>query len=210
MIATTSPSTNLLAASILAHARRQSCHCGLGQGDPNLLLSKNNYTVTFQSNGGSDVASQEVEYEGLADIPADPVREGYTFTGWYEDLGFKLSNEEVAELEEAENLYDIELTDLLWQTDKTTLIRYDLKNEPVYYDLELQARWDEKKGETKTASTTATKQTSASTTQPSASSAQSRRTSTPTTSDTSPNVMVLAVAGAVAIVAAATRFAAKH
>lgn len=174
------------------------------------MLSKNNYTVTFQSNGGSDVASQEVEYEGLADIPADPVREGYTFTGWYEDLGFKLSNEEVAELEEAENLYDIELTDLLWQTDKTTLIRYDLKNEPVYYDLELQARWDEKKGETKTASTTATKQTSASTTQPSASSAQSRRTSTPTTIDTSPNVMVLAVAGAVAIVAAATRFAAKH
>ena len=36
------------------------------------------YTVTFQSEGGSEVASQI-----RANTPADPTKEGYTFIGWY-------------------------------------------------------------------------------------------------------------------------------
>ena len=40
------------------------------------------FTVTFDSNGGSEVASQEVYYESAAAKPADPSREGYVFKGW--------------------------------------------------------------------------------------------------------------------------------
>ena len=39
-------------------------------------------TVTFQSEGGSEVASQ-IRANTPADQPADPTKEGYTFIGWY-------------------------------------------------------------------------------------------------------------------------------
>lgn len=40
------------------------------------------YTITFNSNGGSAVASQTVNEGSMADEPAAPTREGYYFTGW--------------------------------------------------------------------------------------------------------------------------------
>ena len=40
------------------------------------------YTVTFQSKGGSEVASQ-IRANTPAGQPADPTKEGYTFIGWY-------------------------------------------------------------------------------------------------------------------------------
>ena len=43
------------------------------------------YTVEFDPNGGSDVASQHKMYGELLDTPEPPSREGYTFTGWYKD-----------------------------------------------------------------------------------------------------------------------------
>lgn len=46
------------------------------------------YTVTFNSNGGSDVASLRVRSGGTVTRPADPVRTDYTFSGWYKDNNF--------------------------------------------------------------------------------------------------------------------------
>jgi uncharacterized repeat protein (TIGR02543 family) len=40
-------------------------------------------TVSFDSAGGSPVPSQEVAYDGTATRPADPVRAGYAFEGWF-------------------------------------------------------------------------------------------------------------------------------
>ena len=45
------------------------------------------YTVTFNSNGGSDVASETVGEGQKVAKPADPTRDGFTFTGWYTDEG---------------------------------------------------------------------------------------------------------------------------
>ena len=45
------------------------------------------YTITFNSNGGSAVASQSVISGGKATKPADPTKEGFTFDGWYSDTG---------------------------------------------------------------------------------------------------------------------------
>lgn len=45
----------------------------------------NQYTVTFNTNGGSDVDSLSVDYGDTVTKPADPTRDGYTFAGWYSD-----------------------------------------------------------------------------------------------------------------------------
>ena len=43
------------------------------------------YTVTFNSNGGSRVAMQEVHAGDKATVPTAPTKGGYTFEGWYLD-----------------------------------------------------------------------------------------------------------------------------
>ncbi len=45
----------------------------------------NTYTVTFNSQGGSSVASQTIGYSSLVTKPSDPSRIGYTFGGWYKE-----------------------------------------------------------------------------------------------------------------------------
>lgn len=42
----------------------------------------NTYTVTFNSNGGSSVTSQTVNYGSKATEPTDPTKDGYTFVSW--------------------------------------------------------------------------------------------------------------------------------
>ncbi|WP_206105479.1 InlB B-repeat-containing protein [Paenibacillus thalictri] len=48
----------------------------------------NSYTVSFNSNYGSEVTNQTVTYNTNASEPSVPTREGYTFGGWYRELGF--------------------------------------------------------------------------------------------------------------------------
>ena len=69
------------------------------------------YTVTFQSEGGSEVASQ-IRANTPAGRPADPTKEGYTFIGWYNG-------------EEKWNFADAVATDLTltakWQLNRYTI-----------------------------------------------------------------------------------------
>ena len=53
-----------------------------------------NVTVTFDSNGGGEVKSQTIQQGQQVQRPADPVKEGYTFIGWYDknDLDNKYYN----------------------------------------------------------------------------------------------------------------------
>lgn len=53
-------------------------------GQPNGITL---YTVTFNSNGGSDVPEQ-IRANAAATKPADPTRSGYDFGGWYTDEAF--------------------------------------------------------------------------------------------------------------------------
>lgn len=41
------------------------------------------HTVSFNTNGGSEVANQTVNHGEKVNKPADPTRDGYTFEGWY-------------------------------------------------------------------------------------------------------------------------------
>ena len=47
------------------------------------LAAKKTYTVTFDSDGGSEVTAQTVEYAAKATQPAAPTKAGYLFLGWY-------------------------------------------------------------------------------------------------------------------------------
>ena len=58
------------------------------------------YTVTFESNGGSNVPSENVKYDQTVNAPYTPVKEGYTLDGWYADES---------------------LTDYLWNFDTDTV-----------------------------------------------------------------------------------------
>ena len=49
--------------------------------------SNGGFTVTFDSNGGTDVASVKLEYGDTVPYPEAPTREGYTFYWWYTDEG---------------------------------------------------------------------------------------------------------------------------
>ncbi|WP_309122498.1 InlB B-repeat-containing protein, partial [Paenibacillus sp.] len=45
----------------------------------------NEYTIDFDTDGGSTVENQQVPYHGTAIEPATPIKSGYTFDGWFSD-----------------------------------------------------------------------------------------------------------------------------
>ena len=48
-------------------------------------IANNGYTITFDSNGGTDIPPQELMYGDYVTEPEPPTREGYTFGGWFMD-----------------------------------------------------------------------------------------------------------------------------
>ena len=46
----------------------------------------NQYTITFDTNGGSDIAPITQDYGTKITAPADPTRKGYTFKGWDKEI----------------------------------------------------------------------------------------------------------------------------
>ena len=46
----------------------------------------NQYAITFDTNGGSEIAPITQDYGTNITSPADPIREGYTFIGWDRDI----------------------------------------------------------------------------------------------------------------------------
>ena len=44
------------------------------------------YTITFNSDGGSAITGQKITEGDLATKPTDPTKEGFTFSGWFNEL----------------------------------------------------------------------------------------------------------------------------
>ncbi|MDO4481370.1 MAG: MBG domain-containing protein [Bacillota bacterium] len=56
-----------------------------GGGGGGAAAPETTYTVTFETNGGGKIDSVKVSENGKLSEPAEPVREGYIFEGWYSD-----------------------------------------------------------------------------------------------------------------------------
>ena len=56
------------------------------------LRDSTNVTVTFDSDGGSAVEPQSVPQGQPAQRPADPIKDGYAFIGWYDKADLEYSN----------------------------------------------------------------------------------------------------------------------
>ena len=93
---------------------------------------KNTYTVSFNTNGGTELMPILVEQQDKVVSPSDPTKTGYTFKGWYTDQGLI-------------NLYDFntEITSNItlyakWEKNKYT-VHYNtnggniIEDEEVYY-----------------------------------------------------------------------------
>ena len=52
-------------------------------------VSHAGFTVTSNTDGGSQIENQKVMYGQLVEVEENPVKEGYTFTGWYTDKDCK-------------------------------------------------------------------------------------------------------------------------
>ena len=59
------------------------------------VWNTNKYTITFDTNGGSEIAPITQDYGTAITAPADPTREGYTFIGWDREIPTTMPAENV-------------------------------------------------------------------------------------------------------------------
>jgi len=94
--------------------------------------SSNYYTVSFNSNGGSTVASAKVKKEGTVSAPGTPVKDGFVFDGWYTDRELTHKYDFSAVVTKSFTLY------AKWtktEIETTGLKFIDIKKDAWYYDV---------------------------------------------------------------------------
>ncbi|MCR4899591.1 MAG: SUMF1/EgtB/PvdO family nonheme iron enzyme [Treponema sp.] len=57
----------------------------------NIYYDRNLYTVSFETNGGSDINSATVRYGATVAKPNNPTKEKYSFYNWYKDNGLSIA-----------------------------------------------------------------------------------------------------------------------
>ena len=53
------------------------------------IIISTDCTVRFETNGGTEIPDQTVQYSEKVSKPEDPIREGYKLKGWYSDIDLK-------------------------------------------------------------------------------------------------------------------------
>ena len=89
----------------------------------------NTYTVTFKDWDGTVLKTQEVQYGGDAEAPADPTRTGYTFTGW--DKAFTNIMADLVVTAQYEMLGDVDGDGNVSMADALTILRMAMDILPV-------------------------------------------------------------------------------
>ena len=89
----------------------------------------NTYTVTFKDWDGTVLKTQEVQYGGDAEAPAEPTRTGYTFTGW--DKAFTNIMADLVVTAQYEMLGDVDGDGNVSMADALTILRMAMDILPV-------------------------------------------------------------------------------
>ena len=87
------------------------------------------HTVTFKDWDGTVLKTQEVQYGGDAEAPADPTRTGYTFTGW--DKAFTNITADLVVTAQYEMLGDVDGDGNVSMADALTILRMAMDILPV-------------------------------------------------------------------------------
>ena len=96
---------------------------------------KPDLTVTFNSNGWSEVAEQTVEYNAKATEPTAPTRDGYTFAGWYSNEELTTAYEFNDSVIENKNLYakwDVNQYTITFVDEDGTIIKINNEDSKTY------------------------------------------------------------------------------
>jgi len=95
------------------------------------------YTVKFESNGGSNVASKTVRRNTVVEAPEVPTKDGYTFDGWYTDKELTKAYDFSAKVTKGFTLYakwtEIEKEPVADETD-TRIAFVDVKENDWFYE----------------------------------------------------------------------------
>jgi uncharacterized repeat protein (TIGR02543 family) len=59
------------------------------------VWNTNEWTLTFDTDGGTPIAAQTLAYGTTITKPANPTKEGYTFAGWNKTIPTTMPNEDV-------------------------------------------------------------------------------------------------------------------
>ncbi len=70
-----------------------------------IKVTREKFTVTFNANGGSDVASMSIEKGTAFEAPAVPTKAGFDFDGWYTDEALTIAYDFSSSVEQAFTLY---------------------------------------------------------------------------------------------------------
>jgi len=96
------------------------------------------YTVRFDSNGGSAVASKTVKKDGVLAMPTAPTKEGYKFVGWYTDAALTIPYDFATEVTKGFTLYakweEVKEDDKDTDKPATTMTFNDVKETDWYYE----------------------------------------------------------------------------
>lgn len=94
------------------------------------------YTITFDTNGGSEINSLTINENEKIIKPEDPIREGYIFTGWYindEEYDFNTKVKEnitlEARWEKIEDEFSLNTNSLTLVVDEEALLETNSKDE---------------------------------------------------------------------------------
>jgi uncharacterized repeat protein (TIGR02543 family) len=93
------------------------------------------YTITYNTNGGSDISSTQITRGNPLPKPSNPVKAGYNFTGWYIDKQLTLPYDFSKEVASSFTLYAGWIKATEWQNPFVDIAKDDWFYNDVEYDI---------------------------------------------------------------------------